>query len=320
MEYLGKHFLSNESSTSICREVEKKIQAWPLTIDHHHDLTRPVVKHLIQLEKQNKIDPGTSIEIQNRLNQLARFGKWSSAQLQLLLDRILRNHGKKSPVDRMPFQSIRLILNDLVYAVELEIFLEKLAREHRIAQHFHHQFREFLYRIFQNELSLDQLTRHRKQLKHVYSIRYLNIEEVKRFLDLLPKGSNLSYPLTLTDQLLEQLKWNGKTVDNSMRDQLLKVDNNCIPTDFCVNDSFSLRDGIFYRTILLKKYPADLFEHRISLLGHSMKINRIDSSIISWRKSMIYFMMVYLSFNNRLKSKNNSISWKRCSSKRIYPL
>lgn len=224
MEYLTSHFLSNESLV----DIEKTIQSWTLTIDHHHILIRSTVKHLIQLEKSNRIDPGTSIEIQNRLNQLARFGKCSSPQLQLLLDRIVRNHGKKSPADRMGFQSIqsiRLILNDLTYAVELEFYIEKLVCEHRIARWFHHQFREFVYRIFQNELSLDELTRHRQQLKYIHRIRYLNIEEVKRFICLLPKRSNLVYPLTLSDQLLEQLKWNGKTVDNTIRDQLLKVEN-----------------------------------------------------------------------------------------------
>lgn len=208
----------------------RRIQSWPLTIDFNHVQIRSVVKHLTQLEKHDGIDLGTSIEIQNRLNQLARFQPNPSPQFQLLLDRITHNHGKKFPSDRAAFQSIqaiRLILDDLVYAIELNIFVGK----HRIPRHFHHRIRHFLHRIFQNELSLDQLTQYHQQLKHVYHIRHLNIEELKRFIFLLSKESNQLYPLTLTDQLLDQLKWDGKTVEDSMRDQLLKVWNDTFLID-----------------------------------------------------------------------------------------
>lgn len=214
VEYLNEHFLSKEFSLSHCR----RIQSWVMTIDLNHGSIRSIVKHLTQLEKHDGIDLGTSIEIQNYLNRLARFQRNPALQLQVLRDRIVQIPGKKSPLDRMPFQSIRLILIDLVYAMELEIFIEKLANEHRIPRHFHHRF---LHRIFQNEFSLDQFTQYHHQLKQIYHIRHLDIEAVKRFVLLLSKDV---YPLTLTDQLLDRLKWDGKAMDDSIRDQLLKFE------------------------------------------------------------------------------------------------
>jgi hypothetical protein len=201
-----------------------KLQTWPLTIDFNHPKIRSVVKHLIQLENQDHIDTGTLIEIQNRLNQLARFGKCSSPQVILLNEKLLQSQGRNFASDKIGFQSIqsyRLILDDLIYAIELEYYIQKLAFEHRISDELNHQFRDFLYRILQNELSIDELTRYRSQLKHVYHVRHFDIEEVKRFIGLLPRR----FPLTLTDKLFEQLKWDGKIIEKSMRDQLLKVAN-----------------------------------------------------------------------------------------------
>lgn len=203
-----------------------KFQTWSLTIDFNHPNVRLVVKHLIQLENQDHIDIGTVIEIQNRLNQLARFGKCSSPQVILLNEKFLQSQGKKFPSDKTGFQliqSYRLILNDLVYAIELEYYIQKLAFEHRISDDFNYQFRYFLYQILRNELPIDELTRYRDQLKHIYHIRHFDIEEVKRFISSLPKRFPQVFPLTVTDKLLERLKWDGKIVEKSMRDQLLKV-------------------------------------------------------------------------------------------------
>jgi hypothetical protein len=91
---LTEHFLSNESSSWTIEKCNQ-IQRWPLTLDLNHSNVREVIKHLTQLETQDKIDTGTLIEIQNRLNQLARFGKWSSPQIKFLIDRILQSHGKE---------------------------------------------------------------------------------------------------------------------------------------------------------------------------------------------------------------------------------
>ena len=51
----------------------------------------------------------------------------------------------------------------------------------------------------------------------------MDIDDVKLFVDLLPDEINHLFPLTLTDKLLERLKWDGKILDKSIRDRLLKV-------------------------------------------------------------------------------------------------
>jgi hypothetical protein len=203
-----------------CLEIRTKLQTWPCIFDLNHLNVRQVVKHLTQLENQDQIDTGTLIEIQNRLNQIARFGKWSSPQIKLLIDKILQSHGKKYLSDKDGFQliqSYRLILNDITYAIEFEFYIQKLTSDHQISDDYNYRFRYFFYQILQTELSIDELIRYRLQLKQT------DIEQVKRFIDLLPKQLNQLFPLTLTDKLLERLKWDGKKVDKSIRDQLLKV-------------------------------------------------------------------------------------------------
>jgi len=225
VDYLTKHFLSSES-LSLKPEKCLEIQTWPFTIDLNHPNVRLVIKHLTQLEIEDKIDLGTLIEIQNRLNQIARFGKWSSPQIQILIDKLLQYHGKKSLSDKQGYQliqSYRLILNDLIHAIEFEFNIQKLASEHRISDYFNYHFRDFLYRILQNQLSIDQLICYRLQLKEFHQIKHKNIEQIKKFIDILPKQLNYLFPLTLTDKLLERLKWDGKILDKSIRDQLLKV-------------------------------------------------------------------------------------------------
>ncbi|CAF3939326.1 unnamed protein product, partial [Rotaria sp. Silwood2] len=76
--------------------------------------------------------------------------------------------------------------------------------------------------ILKNELSSDELIRYRFELEKFHYIKQINIDQVKKFIDLLPQEFNDLYPLTLTDKLLERLKWDGKIFDKSIRDQLLK--------------------------------------------------------------------------------------------------
>lgn len=205
VDYLTEHFLSNTNPESFFRT-----QTWPLTLDLNH----PAVQHLIQLERQDQIDIGTLIEIQNQFNQLARFNKCSFPQIQILMNRILQYHNKKD------LQLIQFYLNDLIRAIELEFFIQKFTSEHRISENLNYHFREFLYRILQNEISIDELIRYRFELKQFHHIKYTDIEKIKRFIHLLPKSL---VPLTLTDKLLERLKWDGKKVEKSNREQLLKV-------------------------------------------------------------------------------------------------
>lgn len=192
-------------------------------MDFNHPTIRHVIKHLKQLENEDRIDNGTVIEIENYLNRLARFNKCSFPQIKILIDHILDYHGKKSLFDRDNFQLIqfyRLILNDLTNAIELEFSIQNLTSEYQISNNYNYYYREFLYRILQNDLPIDELIRYRKQVHHV---KYANLEEIKRFIDLLPKSSDKIFPLTLTDKLFDRLKWDGKPFDKSIRDDLLKV-------------------------------------------------------------------------------------------------
>jgi hypothetical protein len=116
-----------------------------------------------------------------------------------------------------------LILNDLTHAIEFEFYSQQLASEHKIADNLNYRFRHFLYKILQNELSIDELIRYRLQLQQFHNIKQMNVDQVKRFIELLPNEFNNLFPLTLTDKLLERLKWDGIILDKSIRDQLLKV-------------------------------------------------------------------------------------------------
>jgi hypothetical protein len=119
-----------------------------------------------------------------------------------------------------------LILNDITHAIELEFYIQQLASEHQISDNLNYRFRHFLYRILQKELSVDELFRYRLQLQQFHDIEQMDIDRVKRFIEFLPKESNDLFPLTLTEKLFERLKWDGKILDTSNRDQLLKVRNN----------------------------------------------------------------------------------------------
>jgi hypothetical protein len=119
-----------------------------------------------------------------------------------------------------------LILNDITHAIELEFYIQQLASEHQISDNLNYRFRHFLYQILQKELSVDELFRYRLQLQQFQDIEQMDIDRVKRFIEFLPKESNDLFPLTLTEKLFERLKWDGKILDTSNRDQLLKVRNN----------------------------------------------------------------------------------------------
>ncbi len=98
VDYCIQYFLSNETSSWSLEksiEIRSKLQTWPFTLDLNHPNIREVIEHLTQLERHDKIDMGTSIEIQNILNQIARFGKWSLPQIKLIIDGILKSHGKR---------------------------------------------------------------------------------------------------------------------------------------------------------------------------------------------------------------------------------
>ncbi|CAF3948002.1 unnamed protein product, partial [Rotaria sp. Silwood2] len=228
VNYLTQYFLSNEfPSLTIekCNEIQSKLQTWPFNLDLNHPNVRQIIEHLIQLEQQDKIDTGTLIEIQNRLNQLARYGKCSLPQIQLIIDEIYKYNGKTYLSDKDGFQLIqyyRLILNDITHAIEFEFYIQQLTSEYKISDNLNYRFRHFLYRILQNELSIDELIRYRFELEKFHYIKQINIDQVKKFIDLLPQEFNDLYPLTLTDKLLERLKWDGKIFDKSIRDQLLK--------------------------------------------------------------------------------------------------
>jgi hypothetical protein len=119
-----------------------------------------------------------------------------------------------------------LILNDITHAIELEFYIQQLASEHQISDNLNYRFRHFLYQILQKELSVDELFRYRLQLQQFQDIEQMDIDRVKRFIEFLPKETNDLFPLTLTEKLFERLKWDGKILDTSNRDQLLKVRNN----------------------------------------------------------------------------------------------
>ncbi|CAF4302607.1 unnamed protein product, partial [Adineta steineri] len=184
-----------------------------------------LIKHLTQLELQDKIDIGTSIEIQNRLNQIARFGKWSLPQIKFITDSILKCQGKRNLSDKNGFQLIqyyRLILNDITHAIEFEFYIQDLTSENQLSNNLTYRFRHFLYEILHNNLPIDELIHYRVQLNEFHHVKQMDIDQIKRFIDLLPQEYNDLFPLTLTDQLLERLKWDEKIVNESIRDQLLK--------------------------------------------------------------------------------------------------
>ncbi|CAF0798896.1 unnamed protein product [Rotaria sordida] len=230
VNYLTQYFLTDKfSSLTIekCNEIQNKPQTWPFTLDLNHTNVRQIIEHLIQLEQQDKIDTGTLIEIQSRLNQLARYGKCSLPQIKHIIDGIHKYHGKTYLFDKDGFQliqSYRLILNDITRAIELEFYIQQLTSEYKISDNLNYRFRHFLYQILQNELSIDELIRYRFELEKFHYIKQMDIDQIKKFINLLPQELNNLYSLTLTDKLLERLKWDGKIFDKSIRDQLLKFE------------------------------------------------------------------------------------------------
>lgn len=111
-------------------------------------------------------------------------------------------------------QSYRLRLNDVLHTIELGVKIQKWTNEHRLPYHYNYRFRNYLYQILQNHQPIDEFHR----------IQELDIDQVKRWIDsFIPHDPNMIFPLTLTDQILFQLKWDGKNVDQSIRESLLEV-------------------------------------------------------------------------------------------------
>lgn len=223
-----EQFLSTDKiSLMKYSEIQEKLRIWLLTTDFNHPNVHSIVKHLNQLENQNRIDTGTVIDIQNGLNRLARLGKFTSKSIEIICEQILRFNGKKSLADRencQLIQSYRLIIKDILSAVEVEFIIEKLICEYQLSDRFYYSYREFVYRILQNDLSVNELSRFRNDFERILSMKYQNIEQIEKFIARLPRRDHPQfYPLTLSDKLFERLKYDGKIIDRSIRDQLLKV-------------------------------------------------------------------------------------------------
>lgn len=246
VDYVREHCLDHPSTSwtsEQCLNFRQKLQNWPLTCDLNHAAIRHVIDHLTQLEAKNQLDTGTCIEMQNRLNQLARLGKCDTPQTKRILDGILTCDGRALPfsissysiidtgkrhlTDRDGFQfiqSYRSILDDLVRAIELESCIQQLTSKHLLATGYNVRFRQFLYRILENHASIGELVRYRAQLKAFFHVKHTDISPVKRFIQILPKDDNSAVlPLTLADQIFERLRWDRKPLDPARRDQLLKV-------------------------------------------------------------------------------------------------
>ena len=96
IDYLTEHILSRESSKWTIKqslEMRRHLQRWPLKLDLHHDAVQSTVRHLSQLESHDRLDTGTSIEIQNRLNQLARLGHYSNPFIQSIVNGLSNSTG-----------------------------------------------------------------------------------------------------------------------------------------------------------------------------------------------------------------------------------
>ncbi|CAF3379440.1 unnamed protein product [Rotaria socialis] len=293
---LNEYFLSNEfSSCSIekCHEIQMKLQSWPLTLDYNHSHVRLVIEHLIQLEQQDKIDTGTLIEIQNRLNRLARVGKSSLPQIKFIIDEIHKSQGKTNLFDKNGFQSIqsyRLILHDITCAIELEFYIQQLTSEYKLPDNFNYRFRHFLYQILQNELFTSELIPYRFQLEKFHHLQQIDIDQIKKFIDLLPKEVYGIYPLTLTDKLLERLKWDGKTVDKSMRDPLLKLER----CGALSQDNFEDIYNSLYRTADVSQLSFQQTNKNQLLIDLFDKINDLlHDNIIDLQKSIEIKEQVY---------------------------
>ena len=246
VDYVREHCLDHPPvswTSEQCTNLRQKLHNWPLTCDLNHAAIRHVIDHLTELETKNQLDTGTCIEMQNRLNQLARLGKCDKPQMKRIIDGILTCHGrafsfsisphsmidtgKKHITDRDGFQviqSYRSMLDDLTRAIELESYIQQLTSKHLLATRYNVRFRQFFYRILENHASIDELIRYRAELKTFSHVKHTDISQVKRFIELLPKDDNSAVlPLTLADQIFERLRWEGKPLDSTGRDQLLEV-------------------------------------------------------------------------------------------------
>ncbi|CAF0901018.1 unnamed protein product [Adineta ricciae] len=161
----------------------------------NHPDVEHIAKHLSKLEQEDKLDSGTYIEIQNRLNQIARFHRWTCPRMKSITDDILKYQGKRYLSDRNGYQSIqfyRLILNDITHAIEFEFYVQKLAAEHRISDMLCSHWRQFVHQILQNELNIDELTKCHVQLNALHHVKRMDIDQVESFISKLSQDSALS--------------------------------------------------------------------------------------------------------------------------------
>lgn len=121
-------------------------------------------------------------------------------------------------------QSYRLRLHDLVHALEVELKTQEWTNEYQLPYHSNHRFREHLYHVLQGNRDIDEFHR----------IVGLDPKQIQRFIELsIPEDKDVDFPLTLADQLLNRLKWDGKSIDQSIRDSLLRV--GCRASSSCFN-------------------------------------------------------------------------------------
>jgi hypothetical protein len=99
VNYLTQRFLSNSIAlpltTDQCQHVRFYLKNLPLTFDLNHVDVRQTIDYLMQLERQDRLDTGTCIEMQNRLNQLARYDKCSTPQMQDIIEKIQVSTGNE---------------------------------------------------------------------------------------------------------------------------------------------------------------------------------------------------------------------------------
>jgi hypothetical protein len=120
-------------------------------------------------------------------------------------------------------QTYRILLNDLTHAIEFEFHVQQLTSEHQLSYRYTYRLRSFLYRILHMKESIEHLNCYRTILETFQHMSYVDIDQVKNFIDTLPNECDSELPLTLTDQLLTRLQWDGKNMHTCLRYQLLQV-------------------------------------------------------------------------------------------------
>lgn len=226
-----------------CNDFRTKLLSCSSSLDLDHPHVREIVQHFARLESDGRVDSGTCVEMQNRLNQIARMTKWPSPRMRLISSEILRSRGKGHECstmiafmlirigkaylcDREGFQMIqtyRSMLDDLEHVFEFEFYVRKLASEHRLSDDAHDCLREFVYRVSQGDLPIDTLARCCSQFRDFQHVKQMDIDQVEGLIETVSRTFSPSLPQTLTERLLMRLKWDAVEVNSSAREQLLQV-------------------------------------------------------------------------------------------------